>query len=532
MLPEAGTLVRSLAFDMSLTTDGGRFDAGLSRSIEAVLGPLFVRDMEVEGLFDEPPASQTREQVAGRLREKIRRHMATGAHPRLVDVQGRSLTADDFPLTGDELDPGTALAILERLEERIQENPSAGQLAACLLEHVRYGVGSGTRLSPVQVRFIKSVCTLTNRRPLPFLRLREFILANLEAPQKLRMLLTTLLDDKDGYLDELRAAVGRQIASVGLPPAPRVAVFGYASSLAVVLAEIAKASGGRMHLHIANVPRAGRRPAPDDALRLALRRFDVEYVHEEVNLEDSPASAGHLDLALAGSKVISASATGSLEIINSSPCIEFLQAVRRYSPKTRIAVATGLFKIWPMSFYARHRELALKLERSGSKLANAALAGELVDSVVSELGWLPPQDFVAHWKVCRLLRAEDMLSFGRVLASRAEDAAPAFDEGYAGAGGSAGYAGGGAGSGFQIGNVSVLEPRSLGDEAARKEYARAVAHFKERCADAGWLSARRGQFVAVRGSEPPEEIYGEDYFDVMTKASTQWPTSPIFAARI
>jgi hypothetical protein len=531
MLPVSGTLVRSLAFDISLTTDAGRFDAGLSRSIEAVLGPLFVRELEVDGLFDEPAASQTREQVAGRLREKIRRHMATEAHPRLADLQGRSLTADDFPLTGDGLEPGTALAILERLEERIQENPSAGHLAACLLEHVRYGVGSGTRLSPVQVRFIKSVCTLTNRRPLPFLRLREFILANLEAPQKLRMLLTTLLDDKDGYLDKLRVAVGRQIATAGLPPAPHVGVFGYASSLAVVLAEIAKASGGRMHLHIASVPRAGRRPAPDDALRLALRRAAVEYVHEEVNLEDSPASAGRLDLALAGTKVISASASGSLEIINSSPCVEFLQAIRRHSPKTRIAVATGLFKIWPVSFYARHRELALRLERSGPKLANAALAGEVVDSVVSELGWLAPRDFVAHWKVSRLLRAEDVLSFAKVLASRSEEVARAFDGGHAGVGGG-GYADAGAGSGFQIGNVAVLEPRPLGDGAARKEYARAVAHFKERCADAGWLSAYRGRFVAVRGTEPPEEIYGEDYFDVMTKVSAQWPASAVFASRI
>lgn len=393
------------------------FDTALSRCTVAVLSSLFARGADPESAADHGQAFARWEDVHSRVREKIGAHLKSGASPRLVDVRGDALSLEDFPQQGEPIEARVCLPLLERLEQRVVQHPSAGQLTACLLEHLRYGIGVSSKLTPTQVRFVKSVCTLSNARPLPFDRIKDFILDHLDRPDLLREALNNYLQDKDSYLERLRIATRSGIASLRLPASPRIVVFGYASSLTALLTEIAASVTGRLHVHIADIQRPGRNPSPQEALRTALRAFDVTC--EADGKLDELGRAGRFDLALAGSKILSLADRGELAATNSAPCVRFLLALRSYAPATPIVVTTALFKVTPAPYALKYQETVQRLSASRVALPDATLLGRDIAAVACELGWMTPDQFITHGTVRKLFADPDALDVSRLLVREA-----------------------------------------------------------------------------------------------------------------
>lgn len=356
------------------------------------------------------------------LKEKLVHHIDQRKLPILRNLEGRILTIDDFPKTGNELTDDCAIPIVERLRQRLLENPSGGGIAECFEHHIHYGLGTSQKLSDAQRRYIVSVCALANRRPHSTIWLGRFVLECLETPQRIRNLLTVIAQYRLTYLPSLRNAFAANFEKLEqarrkswLPFRRRplhLLVVGYSHSVLEGIWGLAAQSSDPISVSIADVRQTDRWPAPTEALFGMLgQNSKLQVVNERVPLAAKAIARKQIDYVITGAKALYLCGAGkNVKFVVSSPCAEAIEV----AGDTPIIVASGLSKIWAAALYKIYQQHIDAPVLIGHD--NKVLAKERVAMIGCESGVYGAEEFLDQDLHRALFSAADIEMFYALLA--------------------------------------------------------------------------------------------------------------------
>lgn len=298
-----------------------------------------------------------------------------------------------LPPNARDLTVEQAMVLQECFRQTVVNNRSSGDIAANFGDLVLYIVGDSSTLSELQKRLILTACAVVRRRPLPVLRWSQFVLSNLEHLQRIRFVLTACKISKGRLASRLGNVVRFALPELGLPESPRLLAIGYSGTVASIVRGISAVSPKPLLVFSPKLDLPGKLQPSGELLKEDLEsgsdRIEVVVVPDDM-VKDL-CEKKQADLVIAGCKVIGRTARGTVEIVNSAPCVKLFREARELG--LPVMVVAGLYKIWPTGFYEQHRQSTIDRETLNGDLYNATLREDEIDWIFTERGCFRAKDF-------------------------------------------------------------------------------------------------------------------------------------------
>jgi len=450
---------------------------------------------------------------------------------------------DPRDLTGEQI-----ADIVEGFRSKVSGNVSTGDVSINFTDIVRYACGRSTILNETQKFLIISACTVVRTRPLPVLRWVNFVLANLDNPERIRFVLTACKISKKLLASRIEAVIRRYLPDLKLPKIPQVLFMGYTKTGISTLTGMAKESSDELPVFIPEMPLQGRRGSWHKYAMSGLSDIPgikkPELVSRDKALE--LCKNKQIDVVLTGCKVIGRTKSNTVEVINSLPLVELTNKAHKYG--VPVLVSAGLYKIWPSEFYERNKKLTVESEYIDGELSNGFLSND-INWIITERGWYEFAKFAVE-PVVQTLFAYEELEFLAALgacrdekifeyaiqhAERFKVAIQCADKELAGL------------SVYMSGEQSSESPMTMEEEyqvhpetlvywRTRKlpeHVERARDYFIEQLNDEHWYSQYKGKYMAFmyEGNKVQFEV-DNDIDQVLKKAYKKWGYRPLFATLV
>lgn len=310
---------------------------------------------------------------------------------RFTDDDNIDYELSNLPVDGAEIDSGFAALIRNRFRVQFESALSSGRAAACFESHINYIIGSSTILTEVQYKLISNLCRIAATRPLPSLFIAHNILNHLDEPQALRVILTASIWNKKRAVDRLY--------NMGCPVyykffdnedrSPEILLLGFSQSQIALIKSVSECCKEFNKNLLVCVPDEDTSKAAPDQI---VQHLNAKGINAELRGVQQ-LSRSKISLALSGSKIVTWSRSGNVEVLFDKAPADFYKRVilgnfTEYGTFDRIPViaTSGLFKFWPRVFRLYYKD---KLDKAGlDNLSSeyAYLSSRTLTHLVSEHG--------------------------------------------------------------------------------------------------------------------------------------------------